>query len=116
MALHVLNLSVDPPDHHAFLTGTGETREDLSINEMESVGEWMVEKVLGYSGAVPEHDEADGDENVTRSFFCWVVRQPLLILKPIPPGTPLAPLNVFCRPSSYHSHPGDVLSPPPRRG
>jgi len=58
LALHVFNCSVDTPD------GTPSSKpEDLSINDMETIYELVVEKILGYTNAVPEHDEPGDEEN-----------------------------------------------------
>jgi len=59
LALHIFNCSIDAPD--AF---PNYVPEDLSINEMESVGELMLEKVFGFTTALPEHDENDQEEGM----------------------------------------------------
>ena len=72
MALYVLNFSVDPPDGHVRTTVYGQEEENLAINEMESVGEWILEHILGVTNAIPEHDESDDSDEygkVNSSFF-----------------------------------------------
>lgn len=57
MALYIFNFSVDTPD--------GQPRgvpEDLSVNDMESVVEIVLEKALNIENAIAEHDEKDNDE------------------------------------------------------
>ncbi len=57
MAFHIFNISVDTPD-----ADPGSVPEDLSYNDMESVVEIVLEKMLGYDNAIVERDEP-GDEN-----------------------------------------------------
>jgi hypothetical protein len=58
IALHILNCSIDTPD------GIPSSQpEDLTINDIETVYELVVEKLLGYENAVPEHDEPGDEEN-----------------------------------------------------
>jgi hypothetical protein len=52
LALIIFNCSIAPPDAQP----DGEA-EDLSINEMESVVEVLLEEVMGIENAIPEHDE-----------------------------------------------------------
>lgn len=56
LALHILNISVDTPDAQP-----DNIREDLSINDMESIAEIVLEQVLGIDNAIPEHDESDNN-------------------------------------------------------
>jgi len=56
LALHILNISVDTLDDHP-----DNIREDLSINDMESIVETVLEQVLEIDNAIPEHDESDND-------------------------------------------------------
>lgn len=56
--LHILNCSVDTPD------GTPSYQpEDLTINDIETIYELIAEKVLGFTNAVPEHDEPGDEDN-----------------------------------------------------
>lgn len=54
LALHILNISVDTPDAQP-----DNIRENLSINDMESIAEIVLEQVLDIDNAIPEHDESD---------------------------------------------------------
>lgn len=116
MALYVLNFSVDPPDGYVRQTIYCEEKEDLRVNEMESVGEWVLEKLLGIKNAVPEHDEASDECNqVAKASFVWVAPSaPLSFLLP-----PVAPVThptqyAFCAPV-FVPHYAEVTSPPPWR-
>lgn len=63
MALHILNCSIDAPDGLPSFKA-----EDLSINEMESISEVVLEKCFGFEKAVPEHDENDQEEGLDSKF------------------------------------------------
>jgi hypothetical protein len=58
MAFHIFNMSVDTRD-----ANPDSEPEDLSYNDMESVVEIVIEKVLGYDNAIAEHDEEDEDSD-----------------------------------------------------
>lgn len=56
-ALYLFNISVDIPDPD------GESfSENLSYNDQESIVEFFVEKILGYTNAFPEYDDIDHEE------------------------------------------------------
>lgn len=58
MAVHILNCSIDAPDARPDFAP-----EDLSVNEMESFTELVLEKVLNFPTAMPEQDDDDyGDQ------------------------------------------------------
>lgn len=60
----MLNCSIDAPDGLP-----GFKAEDLSINEMESISEVVLEKCLGFEKAVPEHDENDQEEGLDLKWY-----------------------------------------------
>jgi hypothetical protein len=57
MALHILNFSVDTPDGKP-----DNIPEDLTYNDIESVAELVLEKVLNIENAIAEHDENDTED------------------------------------------------------
>lgn len=63
MAFHIFNMSVDTAD-----PDPNSVPEDLSYNDMESVVEIVLEKMLGYDNAIEEQDEP-GDENAHSQAF-----------------------------------------------
>ncbi|RAK00127.1 hypothetical protein LX87_01825 [Larkinella arboricola] len=75
MAFYVINLSIDAPDYSR-ADVYGQYHDDLSINEMESVGELVLEKWLGLADVIPEHDEPDEDSTISKSFFVWLLSAP----------------------------------------
>lgn len=62
LGIFLLNISVDTAD----FTPSGQP-EDLTINDQESIVEIMVEKVLGYENAIPEHDEHDPEDHNSKT-------------------------------------------------
>lgn len=70
VCIQMFNISVDAPDGH-----TDAIKEDLSINEMESVVEIVLEQCFDIADAIPEHDEEDDNEansigKYSLQFFC----------------------------------------------
>lgn len=61
LAVHLFNFSVDTMDAEPF------TPEDLSVNEIESIAEFLVEEVFGFTGFFAEHDEKDNADNCVDS-------------------------------------------------
>lgn len=55
----ILNLSIDAPDPVRFVNQEYVTTEDLSVNEIESISEWVLEHVFKIPNAVPETDDFD---------------------------------------------------------
>lgn len=74
MALHVINLSIDTPDHIVIHSESGETHEDPTINDMESLIEFVLEKGLGLEDVIPEHDDPDEDSDLAKfqQDYCFV--------------------------------------------
>jgi len=58
LALNILNLSVDTPDAQP-----SHISEDLSVNDMESIVEIVLEQICGINNAILEHDEPGDEEN-----------------------------------------------------
>jgi hypothetical protein len=55
LAVHFFNLSIDSRDREPDFA-----KEDLSINDIESISEYLTEIVFGFDDIFAEHDEADG--------------------------------------------------------
>lgn len=58
MGLYLLNISVDTADPNP-----EHIPEDLSINDQESIVEFIVEKVLGFEDAIKEYDDNDTEDH-----------------------------------------------------
>lgn len=61
MAIHIINVSIDAPDGYSLRSVQSEQQEDLSVNEIESLGELILEEWLGITDAVPEHSDTEDD-------------------------------------------------------
>jgi hypothetical protein len=114
MAFYVINVSIDAPDGYVSPNGHGEYHEDLSINEIESFSELILEDIFGLHDAIPEHDEADGEEDqITKIFFDWSMPSPAVQYQFVPAIGFLTHVPVpFCR-GFYRSNPTEINSPPP---
>jgi hypothetical protein len=66
VAVLVLNLSIDPPDLMVNLDSDIAFEEDLSINEMESLAEVILEKGFEMENALPETDDQDPESLVKK--------------------------------------------------
>lgn len=66
MAVLVFNMSIDPPDLLQNLDDDIELEEDLSINEVETFYEFVMEKCFDIDNAVPETDDPDSDNLVKK--------------------------------------------------
>lgn len=64
LAILVFNISIDPPDVLKNIDNDLELEEDLSLNEIESIAELILESGFDIVNAVPESDDPDSD-----SFF-----------------------------------------------
>lgn len=60
MAFYLLNCSVDVDDENP-----GNLPENLSINDQESIIEIVLEIGLGIEDAIPENEDADGDQETS---------------------------------------------------
>ena len=111
MAFHIFNVSVDMPD-----TQPDYIAEDLSVNDMESVIEIVLEKGLDIENAIAEHDEHD--ENDAQNFelskdfkFCSNKVHTHLFNNL---GVIISHRVINYNESFYDSYIYDILSPPPQ--
>lgn len=114
MALHVINMSVDAPDGYA-VAGRGEQREDLSVNDIESLSELMLEECFGIVNAVPERDEPDENSSLSELEEEYIVTQSL-VLAPFSASAHVLivtdPLSV--QPAHVPTPVVEIVAPPPR--
>lgn len=114
MALHTLNLSVDAPDpqaNHLHL------REDLSLNQMESVLEVIFEQILGFEDAFPENEEDDsGQALIAKINLQAVYYQQYISIALLFSPSDKANLHenfLYQSPYSEEFHP-EIIPPPPK--
>lgn len=73
LLLQMINVSIDPPDFRQFKNAHVEHKEDLSLNEIESIYELVSEGLFGKD--VPESDDADIDTKPeTPDLYCFMSR------------------------------------------
>ncbi|GAB3995849.1 hypothetical protein GCM10028807_37060 [Spirosoma daeguense] len=114
MALHVINLSIDTPDRYGKVTLRNDGGEDLSVNDIESFSELLLEVGLGLVNAVPEHDEPDDDSNLTKLEQTYLFANLFQLLPPR-----LLSVFIEAEPIPFKltralTHVVDILSPPPQ--
>ncbi len=111
LALVVFNLSIDPPDMLRNLDADPEMEEDLSVNEIESISELLLEKGLDMENAVPETDDPDSDNFVKKAEIfssiekCFVVQFNIHFSE--------KSILFFYQPSATVSIWTEILNPPP---
>lgn len=111
IALNILNCSVDTPDAQP-----ENVVEDLTVNDMESIVEVLLEEVVGIDNAIAEHDEPDDDNtgnfSIKKSvdFSCHQSKvKPILAIT----STHLDNHYLFQEQYSEQFHP-EIVPPPPK--
>lgn len=111
MALHILNLSVDSPDPQP-----DSVPEDLSINDMESIVEIILEQMLDIEDAVPETDDDDTSQGLlshTNFQLVYYQQQIDLLCKPDGQIANSTKSSFYYDAYSQQFHP-EVVPPPPK--
>ncbi len=67
-AVQLLNMSIDPVDVEPFGMA-----EDLSINDIESLVELVLEEIIGIENCVAESDERDTDSVKCKVIFSFII-------------------------------------------
>lgn len=117
MAFYVINVSIDAPDGYVTPNTKGEYHEDLSVNEIESIGELILEHWFDLHDAVPEHDEPEEDEGtnqLTKLFFDWSVPAPSVCYQFFRTEGYVSVTYLPYVTSCYFFSPAKVNTPPPQ--
>ncbi|MDX2194931.1 MAG: hypothetical protein NW207_00805 [Cytophagales bacterium] len=77
LCIVILNVSIDPPDAQYNADYDYELEEDLSVNEMESISEVVLEEVLDIDNAVPETDDSDTEGTLKKVEKTEIINQKL---------------------------------------
>lgn len=89
LVITILNVSIDPPDLLKNLDNDIALEEDVSVNEMESISEVVLEKVLDLHNAVPETEDEDAETllkkvEISEHHYTLVVPQAKVTVLPHP--------------------------------
>lgn len=117
MAIHVINFSIDPPDPFSPKAFTSAGGENLAFNEMESIGEIILEKVLNIPNAIPEQDDPDHPLSIKliKSIYYWMNPSANTLFQDTPPILMvLTQLKNFRYSFPHSSHAVEIESPPPQ--
>lgn len=110
LALQILNCSVDVPD-----TNKNSFSEDLSINDMESIVEIVLEKFLGFDNSVKEFDDCDQDSFQLKKGLDLYVKPQIQISRVEKVFFKVKPQKTFFAFRKVKSHNQDITTPPPRQ-
>lgn len=114
IAVHLINMSVDAPDGYAIRVLLGEQHENLSVNDIESLSELVLEECFGLVNAVPEHEEPDQNSSLTELEEEYIFAQ-WFVFAPFPPS--ILRLTANTTPFEPHNVPtpvAEIVAPPPR--
>lgn len=114
MALHVLNFSIDSPDRYSWSTTLAQDHEDLSINDIESISELLLEECLGLVNAVPEHDEPDEEAGQVISLQDYIFTQTFTLRPPVRSIYLLLTSVITFTFTPVSTYIPDITSPPPQ--
>ncbi|MDJ1482835.1 hypothetical protein QNI16_20205 [Cytophagaceae bacterium YF14B1] len=113
IALWVLNFSIDSPDAYVGNSRIVQSvQEDLSVNDIESFAELIVENFLGHINAIPEHDEADEHSDIQK-IVDYVYIAPFFVIAP-ENGAEITRVLTVYQECCYPDHQPDIISPPPK--
>jgi hypothetical protein len=107
--LHFLNLSIDARD-----AKPDTVPEDLALNDIESLTEFIAEVVFNWHDAFTEHDEHDGDGGGTADFFKFYPSKSGEISVAGNGYRPFAEKFLVINAGNTLPALHDILSPPPR--
>jgi len=111
LALHIFNFSVDTPD-----AKPDYIPEDLTYNDIESVAELVLEKVLNIENAIAEHDEndtEDGNSFDLKKDFVYYFRTKIKNDKIFDNGPHIIASTDYDEQYSSQFHP-EIVPPPPK--
>ena len=111
LAFHIFNCSVDTPDAKPEYIP-----EDLTYNDIESVAELVLEKVLNIENAISEHDEndtEDGNSFDLKKEFVYCHQSEVRNDKNFNKGLSIIAVTYYEEQYSSQFHP-EIVPPPPK--
>jgi hypothetical protein len=109
LAIHFFNFSVDPADKHS-----DSVPEDLSVNDIESVSELVIEVVFGYGDVFGEHDERDTHHGGRLGICKIYISNAIFQLNNLSPNSNSSSEFHIADCRRMLSRTTNVLSPPPK--
>jgi len=67
LLIAIVNTTIDPPDFLKNIDADIELEEDLTVNEIESIAELVLEHGMDMDNAIPETDDSD-TENLLKKY------------------------------------------------
>lgn len=114
MAIHVINISLDTPDMSLLSGRATAYHKDLSVNKIESIGEFILESCLGISDAIPEQDDPDDDSEFAELEYDYAFTH-LFVFTPLVPSIHFLTTNVLPFPTAFLPTPvSEIVGPPPQ--
>ncbi|AKD55536.1 hypothetical protein [Spirosoma radiotolerans] len=114
MAFHVINISLDTPDRLASTGRATAYHKDLSVNKIESIGEFILETCLEITNAIPEHDDPDDDSEFAELEKDYVFVH-LFIFTPLMPSIHYLTTDSLPFPTVFLPAPvSEIIAPPPQ--
>ncbi len=107
LLLQIINISIDPIDPISIKLGRLTAQEDLSINDIESIYEFISEQCLGVD--VPEHDE-DDESGLIKAIDIYISQSGIQITNEYRPHIIL----FYTIDKNLNSIVLDLSSPPPK--
>ncbi|MBC3787042.1 hypothetical protein [Spirosoma utsteinense] len=115
MSLYVLTLSVHSPDQYRGWVAQGEQRQDLALNDTETLPEPVLEDCLDLEDPIPEPDEPEEEVEQTLLEKDYVFTPSFSLHTPTFPGLPLLTTLIPFQPAFVAGLVSDINSPPPQR-
>lgn len=114
MAFHVINISLDTPDRLSLVGRSTAYHKDLSVNKIESIGEFILESCLGITDAIPEHDDPDDDSEFAELEQDYVFTH-LFVFTPLLLSIHYLTTDNLPFPTVFLSAPvSEIIAPPPQ--
>jgi hypothetical protein len=113
MSLHIINVSIDAPDQYGY-TSLLSTQADLSVNDIESYTELLLEEGLGMDNAIPEQDEPDEEALLVKLKQDYFFAQAFVFSVLLPRVQFESPRFYPLKPIYLPAPVADVISPPPQ--
>lgn len=109
LVVHLLNISIDAPDLNPEYI-----EEDLSVNDIESISEFIAEVVLGYKNAFKEYDDVDGNKASILEFSKVFIGDPFEFVCSSFHAVTIKSSYLISEDLCFPHLPQEVASPPPQ--